>query len=360
VVTPPSAWRPNLGTWLGLAGAGFALWLVIHEADLIFDVAAVLLTGYLLCLVIAPLADLLEKRRIPRAVAVLVFYALSFCALVLLAHLLLPVLQVETRHIRRTLPEVLSRGLAALRAVPVIGDLLPPNAGLLPQSVGQAVQGMLGPALVALLNVGELVVDLAVVLVLAFFFAVDPSIGRQLIVTWLPQAQRHRAWRVARALQSRLTRWLWAQVAMMLFFAVTFSSFLFLLRVPFAFSIGVIGGLLDFIPYVGGLVALVLALISALAVQPILAVYIALLYIVLAAIQGHVLAPALYGRVTNLHPALVLLALLIGAKAAQLTGTLLAIPVAVVVTTLIEEAQGRLAEPAAASGTSIHVELERT
>jgi predicted PurR-regulated permease PerM len=64
--------------------------------------------------------------------------------------------------------------------------------------------------------------------------------------------------------------------------------------------------------------------------------------------------------VTNLHPALVLLALLIGAKAAQLTGTLLAIPVAVVVTTLIEEAQGRLAEPAAASGTSIHVELERT
>jgi predicted PurR-regulated permease PerM len=86
-------------------------------------------------------------------------------------------------------------------------------------------------------------------------------------------------------------------------------------------------------------VALLLALASALTVRPILAVWVFVLYLVVTQLESHVIAPAFYGRVIGLHPAAVLVALLVGVKAGGVLGVLFAIPVAVVFAALIAEAR---------------------
>ena len=76
---------------------------------------------------------------------------------------------------------------------------------------------------------------------------------------------------------------------------------------------------------------------SALTVDPWLAVWVILLYAVVVQVQSHLVAPAFYGRAMHLHPAAVLVALLIGAKAKGIIGVFFAVPVAVVLLTLLQE-----------------------
>lgn len=101
----------------------------------------------------------------------------------------------------------------------------------------------------------------------------------------------------------------------------------------------------------GGLVAVTLAVLSALTVNPLLAVWAVLLHLVVSFIEGHVIAPAFFGRVIGLHPAVVLVALLVGAKAAGIVGVLFAVPTAVVVSAAMHALRDmRTAQPASYEG----------
>jgi predicted PurR-regulated permease PerM len=137
----------------------------------------------------------------------------------------------------------------------------------------------------------------------------------------------------------RLARWVWAQVAIAAYFALIFSVGLALMEVPFAFSVGLVGGVLEIIPYLGGAVALSLAVLSALSIKPILALWVFIFYLVVVEIESHVIAPTFYGRIIGLHPVVVLLALVVGARAQGIIGVLFAVPVVVVLGTIIQEVQ---------------------
>jgi predicted PurR-regulated permease PerM len=115
------------------------------------------------------------------------------------------------------------------------------------------------------------------------------------------------------------------------------------LKVPFAITIGLVGGLLGIIPFVGGVIALILAALSALTVDPMLVLWVTLIFTALVEIEAHAIAPALYGRVTGLHPAVVVIAMLIGFKAGGLVGLIYSIPLAVIGSVLLSEVQSGLA-----------------
>jgi predicted PurR-regulated permease PerM len=88
-------------------------------------------------------------------------------------------------------------------------------------------------------------------------------------------------------------------------------------------------------------------MVSALTVRPLLGLWVALFCAVVIEIKAHVLEPALYGRATGLHPGAVLIVLLVGVRAGGVIGVLFAVPVAVVLTALLEEVQVIPMEPGA-------------
>jgi len=137
--------------------------------------------------------------------------------------------------------------------------------------------------------------------------------------------------------RGRLARWLWAQLGLALYFALTISGGLLLLKVPYALTIGLVAGLLGLIPYVGALVAAVLAGISALSVSPQVALWSVLLILALSSLALHLIAPLLYGRTMRLPVAAMLLALLLGARILGLAGIFFAAPAAVVLLALLEQ-----------------------
>jgi predicted PurR-regulated permease PerM len=331
----------SLKTWTGLLTLGLTLWLTISYAGLLLEVVWVLFGAILLSLAIRPLGDALARWHLPRGVTVLGVYVGMGGTLALLGDLLVPVISAEVAHLQTNGPTLLQAALSRVASVPLLKQWLP-STDVLAQNLSQRLDVLLSTLVGAVAGVGGLALDLVIVLVLAYFFATDTRLNERLLNAWMPPRYRTRVDLVIGRLRQRLTRWVWAQVAIAFYFALTFGTGLAVLGIPFAFTIGLVGGVLEIVPYLGGMIALLLAVLSGLTVNPWLVLWVALLYAVVTEIEAHVVAPAFFGRVMGLHPAVVLLALFVGAKVKGILGVFFAVPIAVVLAALLQEVQTTL------------------
>jgi predicted PurR-regulated permease PerM len=104
---------------------------------------------------------------------------------------------------------------------------------------------------------------------------------------------------------------------------------LLILRVPYAFLLGLLAAIGDLIPYVGAILAFVPAISTALFVNGwVNALIVLIVFVGIFEIEGHVIAPNIVGHQVSLSPFIVLLALLIGADLGGLVGMLVAVPIA--------------------------------
>jgi predicted PurR-regulated permease PerM len=201
------------------------------------------------------------------------------------------------------------------------------------EGLGQSAQALRG----SLAALGDLLIDLMLVGVLALFLVTDLSLGRSLLRTAVPAPHRDRAVRTVGAVSAGLARWLVAQLGISLYYAVTYTIVNVALGIPYGVTIGIVSGLLEFVPYLGGIVGLILTLLAALTVSPATAVWAFILGAVIGIIGGNFVGPYLLGKAAQVHPAVVIIALLIGGVFGGALGILLAMPVTVIIVILIQE-----------------------
>jgi predicted PurR-regulated permease PerM len=156
------------------------------------------------------------------------------------------------------------------------------------------------------------------------------------LVQLLPHARRQRARHVLQILAHSLKGWLLARFAAMIFLGIATTVGLQLIGVPLAFVLGVVAGLLNFVPIIGPLVALLPALLiaSAQGIQPVVAVFV--LYQALQTIETYALTPALQQVAVDLPAALALVFQLVMGIVGGALGVALGFPVALVVMLLVQ------------------------
>jgi predicted PurR-regulated permease PerM len=333
-----SPWRLSLQTWVGLLALGLVFWLIVVHAKLILEMIWVLFGALLLSLAIRPLADTLTGWRIPRWLTVLGVYVGLVAALALLGNLLVPIVSTEVTRLQTYGPNLLKQALSQVATAPLLGRLLP-SSDVLAQNLSQRADTLLRTFVSTVAGLGEFAVDLVIVLILTYFFATDVRLGKSLLRRWTPPNYESQAHLLIKRLRHQLSRWVWARLAVAVYLGVVSSVGLTWLGVPFALTIGLVGGVLEIVPYLGSTVVLILAMVSAVTVRPLLGLWVALFCAVVIEIKAHILEPALYGRATGLHPGAVLIVLLVGVKAGGVVGVLFAMPVAVVLMALLEEVQ---------------------
>jgi predicted PurR-regulated permease PerM len=99
----------------------------------------------------------------------------------------------------------------------------------------------------------------------------------------------------------------------------------------YAFAFGAFFGLMELIPFVGPFLGALPPVLVALFQDPLTALWVALLFLALQQLEGHVVAPNVFGHTLRINPLFVIFALLVGAEVAGLVGALLALPIAAVV-----------------------------
>jgi predicted PurR-regulated permease PerM len=181
---------------------------------------------------------------------------------------------------------------------------------------------------------------MAAAVVLVLFLGVYLSTGPQEYVesflNFFSDDHRVKASIILESLGGALRWWLFGQLIAMVAVGVLTTVGLLVLKSPMAVSLGVMAGLLTFVPYVGALVSAVPAILIAMTQSSHLAVYVMLLYLLAHVVEGYIVVPIVQHKLVYLPPALILTTQLFMHAFAGATGLAFATPAMVVAMVLIK------------------------
>lgn len=169
--------------------------------------------------------------------------------------------------------------------------------------------------------------DGLIVAVTAIYLAANPRVYVEGSLRLVPMRRRARVAAVLSSLGSTLRWWMVGRVGLMALNAVVTTLGLWLLGIPLALTLGLLSGLLNFIPNVGPILAAAPAILIALTHGPADAPYVALLYFAYQSADGYLLTPIVTQRTVSVPPAVTLLAQVLLGASAGLYGLLLASPI---------------------------------
>ncbi len=323
---------------------------------LLREVMLPFVAGIILAYLLDPLADRLERLGLGRLSASLMILALFVLALIVGLLILVPLTANQVVALVNALPDMVSRlqGILAERAGPLLERLGGENVlNELQSSVGTlATQG--GAWLLAFLKsiwsgsqaLFSIASLLVVTPVVAFYILVDWDRMIAALDSWVPPRHRATVRDLARQIDVAVTGFVRGQTLVCLILGSFYAVGLWLVGLNFGVLIGLIAGLLTFIPYVGTLTGFLLSVGVALVQFWPGSDWLHLgltvgVFLVGQFMEGNVIAPKLVGESTGLHPVWLMFALLAFGALFGFLGLLLAVPVTASIGVLVRFALQR-------------------
>ncbi len=346
--------------WFLLAGLGFG--------GVLLYLLAPVLTPFLIAAVLAyigdPLVDRLEAHKLSRTLSVVsVFVTLTLIALLLLV-VLVPMLERQVGLLISKLPVYLH--WLQHTAIPALSERLGFEGPLLDlvalqeslreqwQQAGGAVKGVVGVISKSGMTLLAMLANLVLIPVVTFYMLRDWDILVARVHELIPRRYEPLMVRIARSSDEVLGAFLRGQLTVMLALGVIYSVGLSIVGLELAVLIGMLAGVVSFVPYLGFIVGIIVASIAALMqfqeLMPLL--YVLIVFGIGQMIEGMLLTPMLVGEKIGLHPVAVIFAVLAGGQLFGFFGILLALPVAAVVMVVLRYTHERYV------GSSLYAKTE--
>lgn len=330
-----------------LVASALVLWLLYMLAPILTPFIAAALLAY----IGDPLADRLQKWKMPRTLAVVVVFLLTFLIVALLVLLVVPLIRTQVSSLLAALPGF----VAAIENVwlPRVSGFLGVAAG---EEVGLAafidryrdMASSWGSAIFMSLTrsgsaVVAAVISLFLVPILTFYLLRDWDWIISHLGSLVPTGQRETVFTLARETDEVLGAFLRGQILVMIGLSILYVTGLSLVGLQYAFAIGIVAGLVSFVPYLGFVFGIGLASLTVLAQpQPLWPlVGVVATFTIAQMVEGSVLTPKLVGDRIGLHPVIVIFAVAAGGQLFGFFGILLALPAAAVLSVLVRFAYAR-------------------
>ena len=189
---------------------------------------------------------------------------------------------------------------------------------------------------VAGLTLGALA-DLILVLITALYLAISPELYQRGMLRLVAIRHRPRALGIMREVGRTMRRWLLGQLIDMVVVGIITAVGLSLLHVPVPLALGVLAGLMTFVPYFGAALAGIPAVLVALSVGADTALYAVGVFVVCHLVEGYVLSPLVQKRLVELPPALTLLSLAAAGSVFGPLGIIMGTPIAAAAMVAVRE-----------------------
>ena len=201
---------------------------------------------------------------------------------------------------------------------------------------GGIAGGLFGNIGRTVMSISAAVADLMVVIFGGIFLAAQPNFYRVGAIKLIPAGKRALVGEAMIDSERALRLWLRGQLLAMVLVGVLTGGGLWFLGMPSAAVLGLLAGLLEFIPFAGPVLAAIPAVLLALAVSPDLAVWVVLLYVIVQQIEGNILQPLIQQYAVDLPGVVLLFALIAFGALFGALGVILAAPLAVVCYVLVK------------------------
>ena len=316
-------------------------WVIYLLAPVLTPFVAAALLAY----IGDPLADRLQRFKLPRTLAVVAVFLITFLVLVLLVVLVGPLVKMQVGALFQALPDI-ARQIEQVWLPNVLqwlnleaGDDVGIGAFLARYS--DMVGSWSGKILLSVTKSGgalaAAVLSLFLIPILTFYLLRDWDTILMHFGALVPESQRNTVFQLARETDDVLSAFLRGQLLVMTALAIIYSLGLGLVGLKFAVAIGVVSGLVSFVPYLGFVFGIVLAgLTVALEPNPLWQlVGVVATFSIAQLIEGSILTPKLVGDRIGLHPVIVIFAVAAGGQLFGFFGILLALPAAAVLSVLV-------------------------
>ena len=269
----------------------------------------VVFLGILLGLAVARAAELLERIHIKRAIGAPLVILVSVGLLVAGGALMAPSLKQQTQQLSTDLPKLLDQADRWLQRTPAKALVEPQHPqqkqqGGLKGQLGKELRGSFKFLFPIVSSVFGAIGGFVLVIFIAMYIGAQPGLYREGVLHLVPHRSRDRAREVLETLGKTLRQWLVARLIAMVVIGTITGTALALLNVRGAAALGVLAGLLEFIPFFGPIASAVPALGIALLDSPQKALYVLILYLVMQQLEGNVITPLLLERRLDIPPVL--------------------------------------------------------
>ncbi len=329
-------------------GRPVVFWLVIVLVlcALLWLLSEVLLpfvAGIALAYLQAPLADRMERLGLNRTVAALLIVAVVVLVLLAIALLVVPYVMQQLMSLISTIPDHVAkmRDIVADPNRPWLNWLVSGDQNkTVSEFVGTAAAWLTKFAY-SLWSGGKALVSFASVLIImpvvTFYLICDWHGMVEILDSWVPVRHRETVRELAHDIDQAISGFLRGQLVVCFLLGLYYAIALTLVGLQFGLLIGVVAGLLTFVPYIGSLTGLLVA--SAVAITQfwpdwkwIIAVVV--IFLVGQFVEGNIIAPKLVGERVGLHPVWIIFAMFAFGYLFGFVGLLLAVPLAAAIAVL--------------------------
>ena len=346
-----------------------ALWLIALLGPILTPFVLAALLGWLG----DPLVDRLERGGRSRPVAVTLVFVLMILVLVLAILVLVPMVERQIVTLVEALPQYRDwfMGTAlpwveARTGIEITSWLDPQRLFELVQSHWQQAGGVAATVFGYLSSSGfaflAWLANIVLVPILTFYFLRDWDLLVERVAAMIPRDHIDTVSRLARESDDVLGAFLRGQFIVMLALGAIYAIGLSLVGLKLGLLIGIVAGLISFVPYLGAASGIVLAVVAAL-VQAQgfdlkLLLLVGTVFTVGQLIESYVLTPRIVGDRIGLHPVAVIFAIMAGGQLFGFVGMLIALPVAAIANVLLRFAHERYTQSRLYAGDAPKILLE--
>ena len=309
---------------LAILGLAMLLWQLRHLLILVFGAV---LFAVILRIIANPIQ---ERLRVPESLALLIAVLIVFGILGLAFFLFGSELVEQASVLRDAIPAAWQNLQERLAGYGLAEPLRQWGQGM---QTGAGLVGNLGSFVTSVSNA---LTNTILLIVGGIFFAARPKLYRTGIIKLMPESARGRVAQALDDLWRALRLWLLGRLAAMVLVGLLTGFGLWLLDIPAALALGLVAALLEFIPFIGPIIAAVPAILLAVLIDPITALWVALLYLIVQQAEGNVISPIVQQHAVDLPPALLLFSLVAAGLVFGILGVLLAEPLTAVLFVLVK------------------------
>jgi predicted PurR-regulated permease PerM len=340
---PPRVMVPRWVQLVLLPISLLALWALARAAG---KVLVLFVVAALIALILNPLVAFLQRRtRLPRGLAVLAVYLAFFLTLAGVGFLLANPISDQVRTFTENLPHIVDEANSQIASIQRYLNKHGVHAKLVGQgkTALQTLQDQVSKSATKLASFGgalltevaKALVDLVLVFVLSVYMLLyGQAIGR-VVRNAMPSGDGTPADDYPRLVQHAVSRYVGGQLLFSVVMGASAGIALYLFGVlgifpdgrKYALALGVFYGVMELIPYIGPILGAIPALLLALFTDPISALWVALLFVGLQQLEGHVVAPQIFSHTLRINPLLVIFALLLGLQLYGVIGALISLPI---------------------------------
>ena len=312
------------------------------------DVLIMFIIAWLLSVLLSPLVDYLESKRLRRGWAILIVMIIILALVAFSFSLIIPgiirTVEALTTKLQSDVINELSVKIEAFFEKNFNNAELARNVTAKLNEIGVSLLNSLGEFFK---NVGSFLASMVIVPVITFFLIKDSRRFKRAIISQVPNKYFELSLNILHKVENQVGKYIQGQTIDALIVGILSTIGLFLINVAFEwpiqyfFFIGMLAGLANLIPYVGPVVGAIPALTIAILNNPpnlgIVLIWIVVMFILVQAIDNALVSPLVVSKSVNMHPLTVIVVVIIGGKIAGAIGMLFAVPLTGIIKVTLQQ-----------------------